>query len=528
MIIADAVFNEMFDSVARRFVGRVELLEGSTLINTFEYDGDLQSFVIDKAGSKNRLFGYGICHKATVKLRDKERKYNIERGHHLEIAHGIGNDYIYCYPQFTVTEVKRDENTNALTITAYDALEDANNKFMKDLVLPEAFNLELFINACAAMIGVPVRYDNVNTALLKTYYVTSTTNHVNYSGKESIREALDDIAEVLGAIYYIDKNWNLTFKVLGGAPVLHIDKSKYFTLTAKTAHTVAAVESITSLGDNVIASSNYEGEVVVFRENMLISLRDDIDTVLNRTLAAVSGLTIYQYECKHRGNFLLELGDKIALTTKDNEIIETYCLKESIKYDGGLSATLSWSYDADDRSDYTNSATLGDALKETYARVDKANGKITLLADSVSKLELSSEGIQATIEKMAAENDLMFDNTNAQIENILKQLQATLTEEQIEILIRKISAHGTISSVMTETGFTFDENGLSISKSGSPIGTIITENGMRIELYGNPMLTVNSDGVNAQNLHATTYLSIGTLSRFQDWNGYTACFWLGE
>jgi len=42
------------------------------------------------------------------------------------------------------------------------------------------------------------------------------------------------------------------------------------------------------------------------------------------------------------------------------------------------------------------------------------------------------------------------------------------------------------------------------------------------------VLTANNKGVDAKNLHATTYLIVGTSSRFEDY-GYdrTGCFWIG-
>lgn len=42
------------------------------------------------------------------------------------------------------------------------------------------------------------------------------------------------------------------------------------------------------------------------------------------------------------------------------------------------------------------------------------------------------------------------------------------------------------------------------------------------------MLTANHIGVEAMNLHATTYLMIGTYSRFEDFDPErTGCFWMG-
>jgi len=44
------------------------------------------------------------------------------------------------------------------------------------------------------------------------------------------------------------------------------------------------------------------------------------------------------------------------------------------------------------------------------------------------------------------------------------------------------------------------------------------------------VLTANNTGVDAKNLHATTYLIVGANSRFEDYddNSRTGCFWIGD
>jgi len=58
----------------------------------------------------------------------------------------------------------------------------------------------------------------------------------NFDGTESIREALNDVAEATQTIYYVDGEYRLTFKRLdiSGEPVVEITKHKYFDLESKT------------------------------------------------------------------------------------------------------------------------------------------------------------------------------------------------------------------------------------------------------------------------------------------------------
>ena len=105
-----------------------------------------------------------------------------------------------------------------------------------------------------------------------------------------------------------------------------------------------------------------------------------------------------------------------------------------------------------------------------------------------------------------------------------------MTSEDVKIEIQNQLINGT-NKVSTTTGYTFDEDGLNISKSDSEMKTQITEDGMKIYKNDDIMLTANNQGVDAKNLHATTYLIIGGNSRMEDFveNGSkrTAVFWIG-
>lgn len=98
----------------------------------------------------------------------------------------------------------------------------------------------------------------------------------------------------------------------------------------------------------------------------------------------------------------------------------------------------------------------------------------------------------------------------------------------MELIVQEELAGG-VNKVTTTTGFTFNQDGLTISKSNVDITTDISEDGMRVSKDGQVVLTADNNGVEALNLHASTYLIIGENSRFEDYdNGSrTGCFWIG-
>ena len=97
----------------------------------------------------------------------------------------------------------------------------------------------------------------------------------------------------------------------------------------------------------------------------------------------------------------------------------------------------------------------------------------------------------------------------------------------MELIVQEELANG-VNKVTTSTGFTFNQEGLTIKKSDVDITTNISEDGMRVSKGGQVVLTADNNGVEALNLHATTYLIIGDNSRFEDYdNGSrTGCFWI--
>ena len=399
------IFNDMIDSVSREIRARVELLDGSTLLNTFTYDGALQSFSIDRTCDSSKFFGFGICQKLTLKLLDKERAISITKGQKLDVAMGVGSDYIYPLPAFYVEEVTRDENTNNITVIAYDAIYSANTYTVSDLTLPKGYSIYVFAAMCASKLGIPIHIDTTSKSLFDTYY----SEGANFGGKETLREALDDVAEATGTIYFVNNNWELTFKTLdvSGNPVLTIDKSKYFTLSAKTSQTLNGIASVTELGDNVGTGGEKQQYL---RDNAFLALRDDVATLIQNIFNNVQNLSMYQFDLKWRGNFLLELGDKIGIKNKDNSLIKTYLLNDTITYNGGFIENSSWSMSDNQSKEYINPTSLGEMLKETYAKVDKANNRITLLASDVSS---TTEAIKKTVKQVDVEYYLSTSATTA-------------------------------------------------------------------------------------------------------------------
>lgn len=143
-------------------------------------------------------------------------------------------------------------------------------------------------------------------------------------------------------------------------------------------------------------------------------------------------------------------------------------------------------------------------------------------------LELMKKPVTQTVTGLTNNTNSSIEGINEEIAKLYNEVESKMTEEAFEIAVNKKLKEDGTTKVVTSTGFKFDESGLRVSKLNSEMETTITEDGMRIYKDGDEVLTADNTGVNAKNLHATTYLIIGTNSRFEDYNSNrTGCFWIG-
>ena len=250
-------------------------------------------------------------------------------------------------------------------------------------------------------------------------------------------------------------------------------------------------------------------------------------------------MTISQFDCEWRGNLPLEIGDKIQIkqVCKDGNIQPAFIYDDVITFDGGYKQQTQWAYSESDGETASNPTNLGDALNQTYAKVDKVNKQITLVASDVAEnssqiaaIQINTDSISQSVEEIQNNVEVQLDGVNTELATLTEKVETSITKDEFNIEIQKITETPT-QRVETTTGFTFDETGLTIDKTGSEMSTQITEDGMTVSKGGSVVLTANNEGVEALNLHATTYLIIGENSRFEDYtkNGEprTGCFFIG-
>lgn len=196
----------------------------------------------------------------------------------------------------------------------------------------------------------------------------------------------------------------------------------------------------------------------------------------------------------------------------------------------------------------------GDNFVKFYKVTDPDDGSESWTLDiSAQEIKIASTGktIEETIREVQNDINTIDTNYKTLIDSSMEQIELRATKEEVNEWLRDyytkeqteslftVSSEDIIAQVrkeinengatkVTTTIGTFDENGLTIEKTDAEMKTRISEDGIQVFQNDETMLTANSDGVDAKNLHATTYLIVGNNSRFEDYgNNRTGCFWIG-
>lgn len=183
-------------------------------------------------------------------------------------------------------------------------------------------------------------------------------------------------------------------------------------------------------------------------------------------------------------------------------------------------------------------------LEQKYNFGKTFSEMLGLINDSRDKVDSVTSGLQDVITQTSTELTRTGKEISAQAERITKlegsvgsiteKVELKIDADDVSIAVKQELANG-VDRVVTESGYKFGFDGLTISKSGEEMKNVLDNTGMYVTRSEKEILTANNEGVNAVNLHAKTYLIIGGgedgRSRFEDYTENnkprTGCFWVG-
>lgn len=148
-------------------------------------------------------------------------------------------------------------------------------------------------------------------------------------------------------------------------------------------------------------------------------------------------------------------------------------------------------------------------------KIENADAK-----ENMASFSLNLDGIASQVRQNRADADRLQTAYS-----VLEQ-----TGEGLQLQVQTILEEGT-QRVTTKTGYTFDEEGLKITKQGQEMENLLDHTGMYVRRSGQVILQANNQGVAATDVTVRNFLVIGDHARLEDYAdgadlNRTACFYL--
>ena len=175
---------------------------------------------------------------------------------------------------------------------------------------------------------------------------------------------------------------------------------------------------------------------------------------------------------------------------------------------------------------------FGKTFSEMIGLINESRDKVDSVESTLrDEIVNQSTSITRNTEKIVldAKQEISnrVDDISGELVDIKKEVSLKLDADDVTIAIKEEVSNG----IELSTGYRFDIDGLTISKKNEEMENHLDNTGMYVKKDGEAILTANKDGVDAVNLHASTYLIIGKgdgRSRFEDYGiDRTGCFWMG-
>ena len=310
---------------------------------------------------------------------------------------------------------------------------------------------------------------------IKSFAIYGTTNGVTGEHTLSIRQQSQTVAEGQSYTYDLDEI-NLV------ASEGHVDYIYYNVREDAWYH--------------VVDREDTQTETLIENDNLTISLNDILDNAM-----------LYK--------------TTMVITDTANESGDPAQIKINYLTDTVFNAIYATRSDIN----VTKHSITSSVSETVTAVVENVDTRVT---DVANTLEQSTKDLSGKINNI---NDSLGEyakqSSLVTVTNSVQEIQTALNEQ---ILVTQQIKEDGVEKVTTTTGFTFDQAGLTIDKSGSDTKTLVDEDGMTVySKTGSEesiLLNVDSQGVQTENLHVRTYTQIGSHTRLQDYEDGTAIFYI--
>lgn len=406
---------------------------------------------------------------------------------------------------FIVKEAEYKDETNSVILTCYDLMLRAMTPYSSRIDFTPAegtttspVTLKSYLQSICDHLGIVLATPTFTNSGV-------TIDEEKYDDSYTIRDVLTEIAQAAaGTIAIKNDKLHVLYPAASGVTI-EPSNLKSIEIGEIFGPVNSVVLARTPQEDNIYwkdEAAETICEVKIENNQLMDSHREDfIEGIYN----ALYGLTYCPHDIESFGIGILEICDLFTIETLDGKTYTALHLSGEMEITQGLVERTKGTAPTATETEYKAADTTDRRINKTILRVDKQEQVIEAL---VTKTE-------------NATNDL-----TGQIESLTKSVEQKITPDQVQILISE-TVEG-IDSITTSTGYTLNKDGLRVRKSGEEIDNRIDHKGMYVNRGEENVLTANSEGVDAINLTARQYLTIGKHARFEDYDeNRTACFYIG-
>ena len=532
---------------------------------------DLKNFKIESSCYVNDNFiGTAVAKKITVEMFNNGQ-YELENKK-ISVKTGIEIDgKIEYIPMgtFIIEKPTTEEVSTKTQFVGYDYMIKFNATYVDRVTYPIK-TVELLKDLCN-QVGVEcgiTEFTNSNYMILGN----------PFTNNEDSKTVLSNIAQLAGGFAYIGRNNKLYIKTLETTDKLLRVKDVHFMSTADFNNTIVnTTVNSSDIADEKIDGNNYfefsknnkfgkvnslilrlsqvEGENTVIQDedsikkdglteitiadNYFLTSNEEREKVIDELWNKLKGLEYLPFEIKDYGFPYLDLGDMICIKdTEDNEYI-SYVFDYTFNYNGIYSGNLKAKALTKTQTAFKNTNNIKTKFRNVEYKVDKINGTISSIVSTQEEISKDLKDTSTTANNNYQDilNKLGDKAQKDDVVALEKTVQAVQDDSKYAITVTEDIKLNGVSKVKTDTGYTFDKDGLKIEKTNAKTKSKLNEAGLEItDATGSneeSLLFAGYDDktgetiVKSKNMTVEKYLTIGTYSRIEDYQEGTGVFWIG-
>ena len=457
---------------------------------------------------------------------------------------------------FFIKDIEDSKKKDEITVTGYDRMIRFMKTFKQsDLQLIYPCKMLKLVQRICEVCGVELYSTDFYNADLDVEEDFFTTQELTY------RDVLEKVAQATLTTAFIEDNKLNLYKV-NNENFEKIDKSYLTDLTVKEKFgpVNALVLGRGDVEDNVEEideeSIEQNGRCEIrFDENEFIEFQRE--EVIKGMFEQIKGLEYYSFEASDVGIMWLKPCAYIVLRDKEENLYKSYYLKANITINTGISSDIEAELPEQTNTEYKvttkeekktlkverlakkNEGLIQDLVQETTENSQKITEHTQTLDSISNKVQSNETNINNNYQEVLGKlNDCA---QKSDIETISKSVETIQTDSKYAIEVAEEIKQNGATKVKTSTGYTFDEDGLTIEKTNAKTRSKLNEAGLEIKdatgsseeslLFAGYDEKTGETIVKSKNMTVEKYLVVGKHTRFEDYkdsNGtqWTGAFWL--